>query len=56
MDDDADPMVPSFRVVFNDVFTDLDEPADVKQGYEAVEMQERLKIPTTSQTFDVMPL
>jgi hypothetical protein len=32
--DDADPLVPLFRTMFADVFTDLDDPADVMAGYE----------------------
>jgi hypothetical protein len=31
---DADPMVPLFRVMFHDVFTDPDDPAEVMAGYE----------------------
>jgi hypothetical protein len=34
MDDDADPRVPLFRAIFDDVFTDLNNPADVMAGYE----------------------
>jgi Sulfotransferase domain len=34
MDDDADPIVPLFRAMFTDVFTDPDDPADVMAGYE----------------------
>jgi hypothetical protein len=33
-DDDTDPMVPLFRAMFDDVFTDLDDPSDVMAGYE----------------------
>ena len=34
MDDDADPMVPLFRVMFYDVFTDPDDASAVVAGYE----------------------
>ena len=34
MDDDADPMVPLFRVMFDDVFTDPDDANGVVAGYE----------------------
>lgn len=34
MDDEADPSVPLFRAIFDDVFTDLDDPDDVMAGYE----------------------
>jgi hypothetical protein len=33
-DDGTDPMVPLFRVMFDGVFTDLDDPEDVRAGYE----------------------
>jgi hypothetical protein len=33
-DDDADPMVPLFRVMFDGVFSDPDDPAEVMAGYE----------------------
>lgn len=32
--EDGDPMVPLFRVLFSDVFTDADDPQDVMAGYE----------------------
>jgi hypothetical protein len=32
--DPQDPMVPLFRVMFDDLFTDADDPADVMAGYE----------------------
>jgi Sulfotransferase domain len=32
--DDTDPTVALFRAIFDDVFTDLDDPADVMAGYE----------------------
>ena len=31
---DDDPMVPLFRVLFADLFTDVDDPEDVMAGYE----------------------
>jgi hypothetical protein len=34
MRDDDDPMVPLFRVIFADLFTDADDPEDVMAGYE----------------------
>ena len=34
MDAAADPMVPLFRVMFDDVFTSPDEPTGVMEGYE----------------------
>ena len=34
MRDDDDPMVPLFRVLFADLFTDADDPEDVMAGYE----------------------
>ncbi|MGI8612632.1 MAG: sulfotransferase family protein [Nocardioidaceae bacterium] len=43
-DDDADPMVPLFRVMFDGVFTDLDDPEDVKAGYERHLEQVRAEI------------
>ena len=33
MRDDDDPMVPLFRVIFADLFTDADDPEDVMAGY-----------------------
>lgn len=44
MDDASDPMVPLFRVMFRDVFTDPDEPADVMEGYERRLAQVRAEI------------
>ena len=44
MDDDADPMVPLFRVMFHDVFTSPDEPARVMEGYERRLAQVRAEI------------
>jgi hypothetical protein len=32
--DDADPMVPLFRTMFHEDFSDLDDPDDVRAGYE----------------------
>ncbi len=43
-DDDADPMVSLFRVIFDGVFTDLDDPEDVKAGYERHLEQVRAEI------------
>jgi hypothetical protein len=42
--DDADPMVPLFGVMFDGVFTDLDDPEDVKAGYERHLEQVRAEI------------
>jgi hypothetical protein len=44
MDDDADPIVPLFRVMFDDVFTDPDESAEVMAGYERRLAQVRAEI------------
>ncbi len=44
MDDDADQMVPLFRAMFDDVFSDPDEPADVMAGYERRLAQVRAEI------------
>ncbi len=44
MEDDADPMVPLFRVMFDDVFSDPDDPADVMAGYERRLLQVRAEI------------
>jgi hypothetical protein len=44
MDDDADPMVPLFRAMFDDVFVDLDDPAEVMEGYERRLAQVRTEI------------
>ncbi len=43
-DDDADPMVPLFRVMFDGVFTDMDDPEDLKAGYERHLEQVRAEI------------
>ena len=42
--DDADAMVPLFRVMFQDVFSNPDEPADVMAGYERRLAQVRAEI------------
>jgi len=41
---DSDPMVPLFRVIFGDLFTDLNDPEDVMAGYERwlVEVREEI--------------
>jgi len=41
---DSDPMVPLFRVIFADLFTDLNDAADVMAGYERwlVEVREEI--------------
>lgn len=44
MDDDADPMVAMFRSMFDDDFSDLDDPADVMAGYERRMAQVRAEI------------
>lgn len=44
MDDDADPMVPLFRAMFDDVFFDPDDPAEVMAGYERRLAQVRAEI------------
>lgn len=44
MDDDADPMVPLFRAMFDGVFTDPDEPTEVMAGYERRLAQVRAEI------------
>lgn len=44
MDDDSDPLVPLFRVMFDDVFTDPDDAADVMAGYERRLAQVRAEI------------
>jgi hypothetical protein len=43
-DDDADPMVRLFRVMFEGIFTDLDDPEDLKAGYERHLEQVRAEI------------
>ena len=43
-DDNADPLVPLFRAIFDGVFTDLDDPADVMAGYERRLVQVRAEI------------
>lgn len=42
--DDDDPMVPLFRVIFDSVFTDMDDPEDVMAGYERHLEQVRAEI------------
>lgn len=44
LDDAADPMVPLFRVMFDGVFTDPNQPADVMGGYERHLEQVRAEI------------
>ncbi|MEP7088934.1 MAG: sulfotransferase family protein [Nocardioidaceae bacterium] len=43
-DDGADPMVSLFRVIFDGVFTDLDDPEDLKAGYDRHLEQVRAEI------------
>ncbi len=42
--DGTDPLVPLFRVLFDGIFTDLDDPEDVKAGYERHLEQVRAEI------------
>ena len=42
--DDDDPMVPLFRVIFSDLFTDADDPEDVMAGYERWLVEVRAEI------------
>jgi hypothetical protein len=44
MRDDDDPVVPLFRVIFDGVFTDVDDPAEVMAGYERRLVQVRAAI------------
>ncbi len=44
MRDDDDPMVPLFRVLFADLFTDADDPEDVMAGYERWLLEVRTQI------------
>jgi hypothetical protein len=44
LDDDADPMVPLFRTMFDGVFTDPDDPVEVMAGYERRVAQVRAEI------------
>jgi len=42
--DEDDPMVPLFRVLFADLFTDADDPEDVMAGYEQWLVEVRAEI------------
>ncbi len=42
--DEDDPMVPLFRVIFADLFTDADDPEDVMAGYEQWLVEVRAEI------------
>jgi hypothetical protein len=42
--DDDDPVVPLFRAIFDGVFTDVDDPAEVMAGYERRLVQVRAAI------------
>jgi len=44
MRDDDDPMVPLFRVIFGDLFTDADDQEDVMAGYERWLVEVRAEI------------
>ena len=45
MRDDSDPMVPLFRVIFGDLFTDAADPEDVMAGYQRWLGEVRAEIP-----------
>jgi len=45
--DDGDPLVPLFRVLFGDLFSDADDPEDVMAGYERWLGEVRAEIPPT---------
>jgi len=47
MRDDRDPLVPLFRVLFGDLFSDADDPEDVMAGYERWLGEVRAEIPPT---------
>lgn len=42
---DDDPLVPLFRVLFRDLFTDPDDPADVMAGYDRWLIEVRTEVP-----------
>ena len=47
MRDDRDPLVPLFRVLFGNLFSDADNPEDVIAGYERWLREVRAEIPPT---------